>query len=247
MLRTYLSLESWICTTYYYLWCMEKASRSSGLADQATLELRNYIRKQKFQPGDLLPGEIELSLQLGVSRTIIREALSRFRMMGIIDSRRRRGMILQSPDFLSGMELALDGSWLKTETLREMFEFRLMLEMGIGEFLFGQNRERLIKKLERIVAKELTVTKDSERMRLDAEFHAALYVATGNNSLIRFQKMLYPLFVKYASKRAKNQVDPAVKHVDLLEEIKTGTPESFGKAMRQHLEPHFSTQSNITE
>ncbi len=108
---------------------MEKAAqRSNGLADQATKKLRDFIIREKFQPGDLLPGEIELSQKLGVSRTIIREALSRFRMMGIVESRRRRGMILQSPDILSGVELALDASWLQKETHREVFEFRLMLE-----------------------------------------------------------------------------------------------------------------------
>lgn len=224
---------------------MEKASKSTGLADKATLELRDYILKEKFKPGDILPGEIDLSLKLGVSRTIIREALSRFRMMGIVESRRRRGMVLQSPDILKGMELALDGSWLKTETLHEMFEFRLMLEMGIGDFLFGKNKARLVKKLERIIGKEKHVTKDSERMKVDAEFHSALYDATGNNSLIRFQKMLYPLFVKYASKNVGNQPAPVVNHSCLLEEIKTGTPESFREAMRKHLEPHFNAQSSL--
>jgi len=224
---------------------MAAALKTKGLADQATVQLRDFLRKQKYQPGDILPGEIELSEKLGVSRTIIREALSRFRMMGIVESRRRRGMVLRSPDFLNGMELALDSSWLETQTMSEMFEFRLMLEMGLGDFLYSSNRDKLIKKLERIVAKEESVTKDSERMKLDAEFHAALYEATGNNSLVRFQKMLYPLFVKYASKRVKDHPEPDVNHRNLLEEIKTGTAESFRDAMRKHLEPHFQVRASL--
>ncbi len=226
---------------------MEKASNSTGLADQATIELRDFILKQKFQPGDLLPGEIEFSQQLGVSRTMIREALSRFRMMGIIESRRRRGMILQSPDFLKGLEFALDGSWLKNETLREMFEFRLMLEIGLADFLFVIKKDRLIKKLERIIIKEDGLTKESMRIKADAEFHTALYEATGNQTLIRFQKMLYPLFVKYASVRAKNMPKPLVTHNGLLEVLKTGAPDTFREAMRQHLEPHFQIQSSNPE
>jgi len=226
---------------------MAASSKSTGLADQATAQLRDFLRKQKYQPGDILPGEIELSQKLGVSRTIIREALSRFRMMGIVESRRRRGMVLRSPDFLNGVELALDSSWLKSQTMCEMFEFRLMLEMGLGDFLFGKNRDNLVKKLERIVAKEESVIKESDRMKLDAEFHAALYEATGNKSLVRFQKMLYPLFVKYASKQVKDQPDPEVNHRRLLEEIKTGTAESFRDAMRQHLEPHFQVRATLNQ
>ncbi|MBT3245169.1 MAG: FadR family transcriptional regulator, partial [Bacteroidetes bacterium] len=113
---------------------MEKEIRkSTGLADQATKRLRDFIVNEKYQPGDLLPGEIELSQKLGVSRTIIREALSRFRMMGIVESRRRRGMILTSPDILSGFELAIDGTWLEADTQRELFELRLMMEIGLSD------------------------------------------------------------------------------------------------------------------
>ncbi len=222
-------------------------SKTVGLADQATTQLRDFIVKKKFQPGDLLPGEIELSEQLGVSRTILREALSRFRMMGIIDSRRRRGMVLQSPDFLNGMELAMNGSWLKTQTLKDMFEFRLMLELGLADFLYMGDMDHLIKKLERIVAKEKNVHSDTERMKLDADFHSALYNAAGNRSLVRIQKILYPLFVKYASKKQPFVTSSKVSHGDLLNELKTGDPESFRRAMRQHLEPHFKIRASFSE
>ena len=215
------------------------SNKTTGLADQATVQLRDFIIKKKFRPGDLLPGEIELSVQLGVSRTIIREALSRFRMMGIIDSRRRRGMVLQSPDFLNGMELAMNGSWLQQDTLKDMFEFRLMLEIGLADFIFVSDRSHLIKKLERIIAKEKEVIKNTERMKLDADFHSAIYNSTGNSSVIRIQKLLYPLFVKYASKQKTMNASNRLSHSDLLNEIKNGTAESFRIAMRQHLDPHF--------
>ncbi len=219
--------------------------KTVGLADQATTQLRDFIIKKKFQPGDLLPGEIELSEQLGVSRTIMREALSRFRMMGIIDSRRRRGMVLQSPDLLNGIELAMNGSWLTTQTLKDMFEFRLMLELGLADFIYMSDMGQLIKKLERIVAKEKDVTSNTERMKLDADFHSALYNAAGNRSLVRIQKILYPLFVKYAAKKEPYVTSTNVSHSDLLNELKTGDPESFRRAMRQHLEPHFKIQANF--
>ena len=134
---------------------MEKEIRkSTGLADQATKRLRDFIVNEKYQPGDLLPGEIELSQKLGVSRTIIREALSRFRMMGIVESRRRRGMILTSPDILSGFELAIDGTWLEADTQRELFELRLMMEIGLSDLLVKKKTARLIAKLSSIIDRE---------------------------------------------------------------------------------------------
>ena len=111
----------------YFRFYMEASSRKTGLVDQATVSLREFILSKGYKPGDVLPGEIELAEQLNVSRTIIRESLSRFRMFGIVDARRRRGMILQSPDILKGMEMAMVSPWLNAGTMRELFEFRLML------------------------------------------------------------------------------------------------------------------------
>jgi len=152
-------------------------------------------------------------------------------------------MVLQSPDFLNGVELAMDGSWLNKDTLREMFEFRLMLEIGLADFLFNNKKKRLVKKLERIISREEKASNEAERMKADADFHAALYEATGNKSLIRFQEMLYPLFIQYASGRIKAEIKPVLSHKLLLEELKEGTADSFRFAMRQHLDPHFMIQA----
>ncbi|MCK5821348.1 MAG: FadR family transcriptional regulator [Bacteroidales bacterium] len=226
---------------------MERTSKSTGLVDQAVLKLREYILSKGYNPGDVLPGEIELAEQLGVSRTIIREALSRFRMFGIVDSRRRRGMILQSPDFLKGMEMALVSAWLGAGTLRELFEFRLMLEIGLADLLFEKKSDKLYKKLARIIEREDQAGSESERMKADAEFHSALYAATENQTLIRFQDILYPLFKQYASEKVNAFPKPIIDHARLLKELETGSTASFRLAMRHHLEPHFQVQSNETD
>ena len=224
---------------------MEKEIRkSTGLADQATKRLRDFIVNEKYQPGDLLPGEIELSQKLGVSRTIIREALSRFRMMGIVESRRRRGMILTSPDILSGFELAIDGTWLEADTQRELFELRLMMEIGLSDLLFKKKTDRLMAKLSKIIDLEQDAKTEAERMKADADFHAVLYAATGNQTLMRFQKLLYPLLTQYAADKVEGITETMMNHTGLLEELRNGTPDSFRMAMRQHLEPHFHVQTN---
>ncbi len=115
-----------------------------------------------------------------------------------------------------------------------------MLELGLADSVFKYKNDRLFKKLERIIDKEEAATNESERMKADAEFHAALYAATKNATLIRFQELLYPLFTDYAADQVKDKPNPVVDHARLLQELKTGTPASFRVAMRHHLEPHFS-------
>ena len=226
---------------------MKPKHKPIGLADQATISLKNYLLKSKFQPGDVLPGEIELSQRLGVSRTIVREALSRFRMMGVVESRRRRGMVLQSPDLLKGIELAMDGSWLKRDTLREMMEFRIMLEIGLADFLFDKRNGRLLNKLNRLIIKEEKAGNGSERHKADIEFHAALYEATGNESLTRLQKMLLPLFNNIPEGDLPPEKGTEVTHRNLLDELRNGTPGTFRAAMRRHLEPQFQYHFNNGE
>src|SRR3546814_16079457 len=73
---------------------------TSTMADVIELRIREYLKKKSFKPGDALPKEIELAEALGVSRNVVREALSRLRMLGLIETKRKRGMILTNPDIL---------------------------------------------------------------------------------------------------------------------------------------------------
>ena len=67
------------------------------LVDQVEQRLISYFKEQGFRPGDSLPHELELAEALGVARSVLREALSRFKMTGMIESRTRRGMFLVVP------------------------------------------------------------------------------------------------------------------------------------------------------
>jgi len=223
---------------------MAKKKTKNGLVDQATRSLRDWIVKTGHRPGDSLPGEIELAKKIGVSRTIIREALSRFRLLGIIETRRRRGMILKSPEFFAGMEIAFDTRWLGDSTLQDLFDMRLMLEMGLADIIFDQKEEKDLRKLETIVSKELKSPTEEGRIQADIEFHSALYQMTENKALAKFQDILHPLFHFYATQKVKTIDTPLVDHARLLRELRSGTTESFRLAMRHHLQPHFQIRKN---
>ena len=55
------------------------------MADVVELRLRDYLREKSFKPGDPLPKEMDLAESLGVSRNVVREALSRLRMLGMVE------------------------------------------------------------------------------------------------------------------------------------------------------------------
>lgn len=211
--------------------------------DKIERTLQEYFRRENFMPGDSLPKEIELAQALGVSRTAIREALSRFKTLGIIESRKNKGMTISQPDVFLNMKRVMDAQLLDQDTMQEIFEMRLVLEMGICDLLFARKDMKKIQKLEEIVQKEENTTDKSEKLRLDVEFHSMLYKISGNTTILRFQKILLPVFdYVYNNLHVPSQKENKnfVSHRVLLETLQNGTPELFRSKMKQHLKNYFN-------
>lgn len=216
--------------------------QSSTMADVVELRLREYLKKKAFKPGDALPKEMELAAALDVSRNVVREALSRLRMLGMIESKKKRGMILAEPDILGGFERVMDPLILDVNTLQDLFELRLVLEMGLADVIYKRMTDSDMKELESIVAKEKNKVQIPFRVKHEIAFHGKLYQMSGNETLMRFQNMLLPVFEYVVSEEEKlngtAKVGP-VTHRDLLELLKKGAPEEFRQGMKAHLSPHF--------
>lgn len=212
-----------------------------SMTDRVENNLREYFLKNAFKPGDSLPGELEIAEKLNVSRNVVREALSRLRMLGIIESRTRRGMIMARPDILGGLERVLNPFILGKDTLNDVFEMRLILEMGMAEFLFSRKTDKDIQELEAIVEKQSSI--DEPTIDEEIEFHTKLYDMTGNETFTRFQILLLPVFNHVFNIHKKNIKLPAppdhIHHDGIVKALKSGTVTDFRNAMKKHLAPYF--------
>lgn len=214
---------------------------SLTMADQVESQLREYILKRAVRPGDSIPKETELAQALGVSRNVVREALSRLRMLGMIESKKRRGMILTQPDVMKGLERILHPTILDIDIRKQLFELRLVLEVGLGDLLFARKDEQHLKKLDAIVERERMANTQIERIRCEVDFHSTLYEMAGNDTLKRFQTILMPVFeyvVEYESKLQHTSVG-SVTHADLVRILYSNNADDYPNAMRKHLAPHF--------
>lgn len=213
-----------------------------NLVEQTEKKLLTYLSKSGTKAGTPFPTEKELGQELGVSRTVIREALNRLKAMGIIDSRTNRGSVVASPDILQLMEKAFVPQILDQETLKEIFELRLVLEVGICDLVFMRTTRSDLVELKKIVAEE----PDSNGSVFDVEheiaFHSKLYELTGNNTLSRLQSLLLPSF-QYAYDNhiiAHSENIDYMSHKDLIRELESGTADSYRNGMRKHLENHYA-------
>lgn len=221
-----------------------KSVDTSSLVDKVEAKLVQLLKDRKLKVGDSIPKEIELAESLGVSRTVIREALLRLRVMGLIESKKKKGAVITSPDIFGIIGKSMSPHILDQDTLRDMFELRLILEIGMADFIFQRITSEDLAELKKIVGKEPDATQDY-LFNIDHEiaFHGKLYEITGNETLRKFQRMLLPVFdYVHHSGLLKKQITNKrfVSHRGLVEIIENGSPEMFRNAMRNHLENHFS-------
>lgn len=213
------------------------------MADIVEVRLREYLKKKSFLPGDALPKEMELAEALGVSRNVLREALSRLRMLGMIETKKKRGMVLSRPDILGTFERVLDPLIIDKETLQDIFELRLVLEMGLADLIYIRKTDKDVIELENIAKKQINHD-NSFRIKNEIAFHGKLYEMSGNDTLKRFQIMLLPIF-DYVVTLEKKPTIGKVNHMDLVQILRTGTKEDFKSGMQAHLQPHFDRLKKI--
>lgn len=214
----------------------------STLVDDVEKYLISYLVDNNFKPGDQMPKEIELAESLGVSRSVIREALSRLRMLGILKSYKRRGLEVTTPDILIGLDRVIIPQILDQKTMQNLFELRLILEMGLSEILFLRKADADIAELREILKKEKgsktrAITIDSE-----VEFHGKLYDVAGNTTLRRMQSILWPIF-DYLEKLEMGKGEQPhlseISHHKLVDIVEKGSPEQYQDAIKLHLKVHL--------
>lgn len=213
------------------------------MTDRVENSLREFFTENAFKPGDPLPNEQEIAQRLNVSRNVVREALSRLRMLGMIETRPRRGMVMAQPDPLASIEKVLNPLILSQSSLNDIFELRLILEMGIADFLFARKTAKALDELELIVEKQKKLPLLSKEDEI--EFHGKLYDMTGNETFQRFQSLLFPVFEHVFTSLSKPGghavIKDPVSHYDLFKILKEGTSEEFQQAMRIHLSVYYNT------
>lgn len=216
---------------------------TSSLVDKAEQSIINFIQLNKLQVGNVLPKELDLADQLGVSRTVIREALLRLKTIGLIESKKHKGAVITNPDVLGSLKKIFHPSILHNKTLKDLFEMRLALEVGIADFIINKITDEDIKELEEITA---TIVSGDTALPWSIEdekrFHGKLYEISGNGILIELQEMLIPIFLYvHQSGILEKPIGKGefISHQELVVVLKKRDADAYRKAIRTHLNNHF--------
>ncbi|HNU78184.1 MAG: FadR/GntR family transcriptional regulator [Prolixibacteraceae bacterium] len=221
-----------------------QAIDTRSLVDKVEMNLIDFFIKKELSPGDVIPKEIELAQAMGVSRTVIRESLNRLKTMGLIESIKHKGTLIKSPNLPHILQKSMIPNILDPQSLKNVFELRLVLEVGMADLVVRRVTDKDIEELAWIVRNENSPSPDTLfDVEYEVQFHGKLYEISGNEILKEFQTMLLPVFHYVYSSGLINK--PIVKkkyvsHKELVEILRERDPGQFRKGMRQHLANHFN-------
>ena len=232
---------------------LRKQNHTVTLVDQVEDKLLSYFQEKNIGVGDSIPNELELAATLGVARSVLREALSRLKMMGLVESRTRRGMLLCEPSLLRGMKRVVDPRILGEETLFNLLKFRIALELGICNDIFERVTDEDIEELEEIVKVETAMENNVYTPISEFSFHAKLCKITGNEIIMEFQQIIHPIMI-YVKDKFKEQIesinmamkekDQMVTHFDLLSYIKIKDLKGYCEALKIHFDVYKQLERN---
>ncbi|WP_433381459.1 GntR family transcriptional regulator [Actinoplanes sp. CA-142083] len=197
-------------------------------AEQAAQSLRDEILSGAIASGTRL-GEADLASRLSVSRTPIREALSRLAAEGLVELQPNRG--------------ARVATW-STEQLREIFELRLRLEPYAVRVAVPHLNEEQLTELDDLAAAMTRAGKPGRAQDLTAivelnrRFHGMFIDAAGSPPLagalrgVTHAAVVHQNFHDYTPDALKRSLQ---HHVEMVAAARAGDGDWAEAIMRAHL------------
>lgn len=195
-----------------------------------------------LNPGDPLPSEREISTQLGVSRTVVREAIGRLASLGLVRSIQGSGTRVAAPNSRQisiGYQRLLRWSDCRLEDLAAV---RLPLETSIAALAATHRTAAQLVQLEETQQTLGNPAKSLKaHVKADLDFHAILAEATGN---AMFHLVLAPIqeLLIESRRQTLGRHGAAIAHrhhAAILAAVAAGDPQLASQAMREHIEANF--------
>lgn len=155
-----------------------------NISDIILQQMKEQILSGDWEPGEKIPSENELTKLFGVSRISVRQALQKLTAVGLIETRVGEGSFVNKLSPGIAMNNLIPALYLGSDSLKEVLEFRKMIEGRVAELACLKADSDDIKDLEKIYCDMERYKDDLEKFsQEDCKFHIALGTIT-NNSII---------------------------------------------------------------
>lgn len=223
---------------------MSIITQRGNLAEIVTAKLNERIESGLYAAGEKIPSSAMLCEEFGVSRTVIREALTSLKFAGRVTARQGAGVFVTEKET---RPIAYEIG--RTEDIRsamQILELRLGVELQSVALAAARRTPEALAEIARAYDNlEALHTDDAEiEARADFEFHLAIARATRNPHFPSFLEAVidsinFDLLLKHRqSARAYSTYLRQVnkEHASILSAITQGDVKAARSAMSQHLE-----------
>ncbi len=212
---------------------------AQGVVEHITASIQNGVLK----PGDKLPTESAIMDQHGVSRTVVREAISHLQAAGWAETRHGIGTFVIER---SGAGLAINAESIVTVLdVLAMLELRISMEAEAAWLAAARRTEEQIGQLaDALKEMQGSVASGNPSVEADVKFHLLIAQATGNRYFVEILSQLGTTIIPRARVNMPKLThdDPAAylervnrEHEDIFNAILRKDPEAARAAMRTHL------------
>jgi GntR family transcriptional regulator, transcriptional repressor for pyruvate dehydrogenase complex len=216
-----------------------------NLTADLTAELRTRIVDGVVQPGDKLPSENALMGDFGVSRTVVRSALTRLQAEGLVETERGRGSFALTPPDDSHPTTPGSRPVASVEDRLHLLEFRMGVEAEAAALAARNHSARQLRTVNAAL-QQFTASADhpGHAMKSDFEFHRAIAAASGNPFYLDCLGALGQTMIAMPRTRlltgvehyARDHFDQVVhEHRSIAAAIADGDESAAAAAMRSHL------------
>jgi len=229
---------------------MPRPSLASRVAD----ELLKLIETRSLRANDPLPPTAELSELLGVSRTVVREAIAELAGQGLLVTRQGKETLVSLPS-ADRLERFLRLRFVvRGADYRSLHDYRVIIEVG-GARLAAQraNADDIAALADRLAALREASTGEESHLA-DHEFHREVARISGNDLLLVSHDGIAPLFadlrleVWIGLTESGADVEPDIEaHADLLRAIEKHDVDGAERAMRAHLDQSLRLLEKIEQ
>ncbi|MHA6687043.1 FadR/GntR family transcriptional regulator [Mesorhizobium sp. A556] len=200
------------------------------------------INSGAIQPQECLPSEAELADSFEVSRSVIREAISRMKADGLVISKQGLGVFVTAADDIARPFRIEDTQ--NPEIVREIFELRVGVEAEAAALAALRRTKTDLRTFKDVFKSLVAGTSDLELgVAADLEFHLAISKMSKNSQITRFTSYLEKVLRENISVARHNSAKTAGyaelvlnEHRVIYDAICGGDAEAARRGLRAHLE-----------
>jgi DNA-binding FadR family transcriptional regulator len=223
---------------------LDASRRGRNLTQQLVASLSERIQWRELRPGDKLPTEAQIMRAYGVSRTVVREAISRIAAGGLVETRHGIGTFVLDARANGPLHLSIPDLATIRDVL-EILELRISLETESAALAATRRSVTQLAAMRRALDDfAACVDREEDAVKPDYEFHRQVALASGNRYLGDLMGELGPAHIprtRINTAQFQREEGPDYlrrvnrEHEDIYAAINRSDPEAARAAMRTHL------------